>query len=194
MRKLSNALRLVGLSLIVITSCTSNMARGESQSSTTTSPANTHISSAAAHSCTVDCVEPHANCAESQKVIDTLKLLVHAYSHGDLKTYEEYLDNSCTTFDEGTKKLVVGKQACLEELKAKFARYSPTGETPLISITIEQPYAKVTGNTAVVTFRAVREVGGKHPIKEIAEATDVFVKDGDKWKKLHFRGRWKKAA
>lgn len=141
----------------------------------------------------ISCVDPHACCPESKKVIDTLNLLVKAYSSGDLKTYEEYLDDNCTTFDESTHRLVSGKQHVLNELKEKFAKHGPQGEQPLKSFTIDQPFAKVEGDTCVVSFFAYRELGGAHPVKQKSFITDVFVKHGDKWKKLHYRGSWKKA-
>jgi len=144
------------------------------------------------HDCQVSCVEPHAACAESEKVIDTLKILAAAYAKGDLSTYEKYLDDGCTTFDESTKKLIVGKEAVLAYLKQKFADNAPNGSTPVLSFTIDHPYAKVTGNVAVVNFIAYKEIGGKHPMKEECKATDVFVKHGETWKKLHYRGRWRK--
>ena len=147
-----------------------------------------------ADECKIDCVEPTAACSESARVIETLKVMTSALTKGDITTYEEYLDEGCTTFDERTKKLVAGREAVIADLKQKFVRYSPTGETPLISYTIDHPYAKVTGDTAVVTFVAVRETGGAHPSKEQANVTDVFVKRGDKWKKLHYRALWKKVS
>lgn len=142
--------------------------------------------------CKVHCVKPHAACSESEKVLETLQLLVKAYTAGDLKTYEEYLDDNCTTFQEDTKKLVAGKANVLAHLKDSFAQNKPGGEHPLLSFTIDQPYAKVTGDTAVVTFVAYRSVGGAHPVKEKSHVTDIFVKKDGKWKKLHYRGRWQK--
>lgn len=144
-------------------------------------------------SCKISCVDPHACCAESEKVLDVLQQLVKAYSSGNLKTYEEYLDESCTTFDENTHKLISGKNNVMSDLKAKFERYAPNGPTPLLSFTIDHPYAKVSGDTAVVTFIAFREVGGKHPYKEKCNVTDIFIKHGDSWKKMHYRGAWKRA-
>ncbi len=144
--------------------------------------------------CKIECGEPLAACSESQKVIEILKLLADAYARGDLVTYEAYLDDGCTTFDEGTKKLIVGKQAVLEHLKRRFEEFSPNGKTPLVSYKIEHPYAKVTGDTAVVSFVAGIQVGGKSPYKAENHVTDIFVKHGDKWKKLHYRGRWRKAG
>jgi hypothetical protein len=140
----------------------------------------------------VHCVKPHAACSESEKVIETLQLLVKAYIAGDLKTYEEYLDDNCTTFQEDSKKLLSGKANVLADLKDSFEQNKPDGERPLLSFTIDQPYAKVTGDTAVVTFIAYRSVGGVHPFKEKSHVTDIFVKKDGKWKKLHYRGRWQK--
>lgn len=142
--------------------------------------------------CEAKCIEPHAACAESTKVIDTLQELANAVNKHDLTAIAEYLDESVTTFDEGTKKLVVGKEAVMADLKTKLERFALTGENPLLSYTIVHPYAQVNGNTAVVTFTAMREFGGTNPRKEKCNATDVFVKVNDKWKKLHYRGRWKR--
>lgn len=142
------------------------------------------------HLCKVTCVEPHANCDESKKVIETLQAMAHALNKGDIATYESYLDDGCTTFDEGSKKLLVGKKAVMENMTVRDGKGADS--QLLNSITIDQPYCQVSGNTAVVTFKAIRELGGEHPHTEVCHATDVFVKVGDGWKRLHFRGHWKK--
>jgi ketosteroid isomerase-like protein len=140
----------------------------------------------------VECVDPTACCKEAEKVLEVLQLLVKAYATGDLKTYETYLDDHCTTFDENTKRVLHGKQAVLTELKTIFAEHAADGIKPLKTFTIDQPYAKVHGDTCVVTFVATKELGGEHPIKQKAHVTDIFIKRGDTWKKLHWRGRWTK--
>ncbi len=174
---------------------TSNVMAGETKTeqSKTTEPvkASQQVSM---NTCEATCIEPHAACAESAKVIDTLQELANAVNKHDLTAIAEYLDDSVTTFDEGSKKLVVGKEAVLADLKTKLDRFALTGDNPLLSYTIVHPYAQVTGNTAVVTFTALREFGGTNPHKEKCNATDVFVKVGDRWKKLHYRGRWKKLS
>lgn len=143
------------------------------------------------HHCKVECKDPHPACHESEKVIDTLKLLYEAYGRGDLKTIGEYLDERCTTFDEGTKKLIAGKEAVLEDVKQKIAKYGLGTDSPLVSYTIETPYAQVKGDHAVVTFVLIKEVSGDHPHKLESHCTDVFVKVDDKWKKIHFTSNWK---
>jgi hypothetical protein len=142
--------------------------------------------------CKVHCVEPSTACSESEQVVETLKAMLKELLAGDLKAYGAYLDEGCTTFDERTKKLIVGKQAVLEDMKAKIERYGPGGVTPLVSYTNDHPYARVTGDTAVVTFVAMREFAGPHRVKETSHVTDVFVKHDGKWKKLHYRGMWKR--
>lgn len=148
----------------------------------------------AVSTCKIECDELMAACSESHKLIEILMLLADAYARGDLVTYEAYLDDGCTTFDEGTKKLIVGKQAVVEHLKRRFQEFSPNGKTPLLWYKIQQPYAKVTGDTAVVTFVAETKIGGKSPYRAENHVTDIFVKHGDQWKKLHYRGRWRKVG
>jgi hypothetical protein len=87
---------------------------------------------------------------------------------------------------------VHGKEAVLNRLRTHFAEYAPDGSRPMQSFTIDQPYAKVHGDTCVVTFVAHRRLGGAHPVEERAHITDVFVKRGDTWKKLHWTGQWVK--
>ncbi len=144
--------------------------------------------------CKISCIDPHPACSESAKVIETLEHMASLLAKGDLAAYSEYLADGCTTFDENTHKLIVGKEAVLADLKKRLLEISPDGREPVLSLTIEEPYAKVTGDVAVVTFRAIKEVGGAHPDKEEVRATDVFVKHGDRWQKLHFRGVWKKIS
>lgn len=139
----------------------------------------------------VSCIDPHTCCKESEKVLETLQTMVKALNNGDWKTYENYLDDHCTTFDENSKKLIAGKENVLADMRAKVDKYAQNG-TPFVSVTIDHPYAKVMGETAVVTLVAIRQYGGKHPFKEECKVTDVFVKHGETWKKCHFRGAWKR--
>lgn len=164
--------------------------------STETSPATAHDSALQdpTHEVTVKCVNPHACCKESEKVIETLQTMVKALNNGDWKTYESFLDDHCTTFDENSKKLIAGKDNVVADMRTKVEKYAKEGH-PFVHVTIDHPYAKVippANDTAVVTLVAIREYGGKHPFKEECRVTDIFTKHGDVWKKSHFRGTWKR--
>ncbi|HEY9792033.1 MAG TPA: nuclear transport factor 2 family protein [Candidatus Obscuribacterales bacterium] len=143
-----------------------------------------------AGTCEVRCIDPHACCEESAQVVQILQKLVAAYSLGDIKTYEKYLDDNCSMFMEGTKQLISGKAKVIDHLKQSFIDHAPGGKDPLVSFTIDQPFAKVTNDSCVVTFFATKEIGGAHPHKERAHITDVFVKRDNNWKKLHWSGNW----
>lgn len=141
----------------------------------------------------ISCTNPHAACVESEQVLDTLKILFRAYSKGDLETAGQYMDDDCTTFDEASKTLIVGRKAVLDDLKKKLHGWE-VSDSPLTAYTMEHPYAKVTGDMAVVSFVAIKEFGGKHPQKFKSHCTDIFKKEDGKWKKLHYRSNWKEVV
>lgn len=139
----------------------------------------------------VACMNPHASCEESEKVIETLKHMSHLYSEGKFDELSNYMDDSCTTFDEKNNKLIVGKDAIINDIKTRWTA-THTASSPIVSYTINHPYAQVTGDQAVVTFEAVKTVGGAHPETHVARCTDIFVKKDGVWKKSHYRNCFKK--
>jgi hypothetical protein len=138
--------------------------------------------------------QPHAPKAEAPDVLKTLEQIVKAYSSGDLETYQSLLDNECTYFDQDNHKMIVGKPQVIEHLKASFAKHAPSGAQPLLSYTIDQPYVKVSGKMAVVTYRAFEEIGGAKPLKAHGLISKVFIKDGNGWKQQHDSSWWQEDA
>jgi Domain of unknown function (DUF4440) len=141
----------------------------------------------------ISCVNPNAACAESEQVLDTLKVLFKAYSKGDLVTAAQYMDDDCTTVDDSSHELIVGKTAVLADLKNKIHGWE-VSDSPLIAYTMEHPYAKVDGDMAVVSFVAIKEFGGKNPKKFKSHCTDIFKRENGVWKKLHYRSNWKEVV
>lgn len=139
----------------------------------------------------VACVSPHASCAESEKVIETLKHMSHLYSEGKFDELSKYMDEGCTTFDEKKNELIVGREAIMNHIKTRW-NAAHSSSSPIVSYTISHPYAQVTGDQAVVTFEAVKTVGGSHPETHVARCTDIFVKKDGVWKKSHYRNCFKK--
>lgn len=130
--------------------------------------------------------------AEAQDVIDVLQIMGKAYAHGDIAEYIKHLDNQCSVFDEHKNKMVVGKDAVIAALKEKFAKRSQKGAEHILSYTIVQPYVRVNGDTAVVTYRVIEEVGDPHPRKLEGAMSDVFTKEKGQWMKIHQRAVWKR--
>lgn len=164
--------------------------KAEAKDPDSTPGSHCHISQKATYK-KVSCDNPHAACAESERVIETLKLMSHLYSEGKFDEYEKFIDNDVTTFDEKRNKLIVGKAAVVEDMKTRWNLHHANG-TPIINLSINHPYAQVTGDQAVVTFEAVKTIGGKVPETMSSRCTDIFVKKDGTWKKLHYRSNWKK--
>lgn len=141
--------------------------------------------------CEIKCLDPQACCEESKKIISILQELAQAIVSGDLATFDKYLDEHCTSFDETSKKLVVGKQALLDEIRGKLKVYGQDGKKPLKTYTIDYPYAKTAGDSCVVTYVVHKETGGNRPGKEKSRVTAIFTKHEGEWKLLHYRGWWK---
>lgn len=137
--------------------------------------------------CAVNCVKPMED-KDSQSVIETLKLITRALADQDFKAMSFYLDPKCTTYDENTKKLVVGREAIIADIKANVASQGRS-----VSFTIDRPFVRVDGDRAIVTFVLIKETGGSSPAKFESHVSDVFVRRDGAWKKLHFFGEeWKK--
>lgn len=141
--------------------------------------------------CKVTCGQPLSEeCEESKKVIETLRKIFEAYGRHDLKSAAEYIADDCTGFSDD-RKLIVGKKAILEQIEKNIIERSKDKDSPLLSYTIDKPYAQVTGDTAIVTFVAYKSYGGQHSHQMISHCTDIFVKRDGKWLASHYRRSWK---
>lgn len=136
--------------------------------------------------------ENESSKSEAQDVLDVLLIMGKAYASGDIAGYIKHLDDHCSVFDEHKSQMVNGKDAVIAALKEKFDKRSQKASEHIISYTIDQPYVKVTGKTAVVTYRAIEEVGGAHPRKLEGSMSDVFEKEDGHWMKVHQSAVWKR--
>ncbi len=141
--------------------------------------------------CKINCTAPHAACSESAQVLSIVQDMYKALSEHDLAAVGKHIDENCTKFDQGTGKLIVGRQAILDDLKTQLEKLGPDSKTPLLSYTIDHPYAHVSGDNAVVTFTAYKELGGDHPKKFESHCTDIFKREGTSWMKISYRSNWK---
>ncbi len=136
--------------------------------------------------------DPHAPRTESQDVLDVLLIMGKAYASGDIAGYIKHLDNNCSVYDEEKNRMVQGKEAVIAALTEKFAKNSKSGSDHIVSYTIDQPYVKVNGLTAVVTYHVIEKVSGKHPRTLEGSMSDVFKKEDGHWMKVHQQAVWKR--
>jgi hypothetical protein len=134
--------------------------------------------------------QPHAAKADAPDVLKSVERIVKAYSSGNLPEYESLLDEDCSYLDHERNKMISGKARVIEHLKQSFAKHAPNGTQPLVSYTVDQPYIKVLGETAVVTYRAFEEIGGATPMHAEGLITKIFRKSGDTWKQQYDSSSW----
>ncbi len=129
---------------------------------------------------------------ESQKVIRVMELITRALAQRDFVGMTRFMDKGCTTFDEATGKVIVGRDKVIADVQQKLATQENLAHERITDFTIDQPFVRVNGNVATVSFVLIKEVAGTPPQKFESHCTDVFIKNGGDWKKLHYRGdNWK---
>ncbi len=143
-------------------------------------------------SCKIKLLDPHAANEEAAQVIDILQKIYVAYADKDLDYIGDHLAQECITFYEGDKKVISGKPAALADIKEWTDKEAKNTDAPLVEIILEHPYCNVNGDHAVITFTAIKEIGGAHPGKSKSHVNDVFKKNDKSWELLtHYRSNWK---
>ena len=87
------------------------------------------------------CINHLADTAEAEEVIKTMANYSKAYVSQDYKTCAEYMTDGITTFDQRSKRLIVGKDAVLTDMKARLDKSLPDSDSPLLSYTLDHPLA-----------------------------------------------------
>ena len=142
--------------------------------------------------CAVTSVAPYSCDEEASKVVALVEKITRALAHRDFNAMAQYMDERCTTYDESTRKLVVGRDAVIADVKRKLKEEEQRVHEPITQFTIDRPFARIKGDEAVVCFVLIKELGGQHPKRYESGCTDIFVKKDGEWKKLHYRGDdWK---
>lgn len=133
--------------------------------------------------------EPHAPKPEGPKVLETVKKLSKERCEGNQDLLPAFINDDCTVVDDSGR-LSVGKKAVIDHFNTDFKHVTANGRSRISELGIFDPFVKVRGNSAVVTYKAVRTVAGEKPHKEEAMMTEVFEKKADQWLLVHSRGKW----
>ena len=143
--------------------------------------------------CRYECINPHSTGEESDLVLATLQAIFRSVEQSDFTTFASYLDADACMFDEETNKLVTGRESIVNALK-EHLEHAHIAEDQVVHFVIDEPYAHVDKDLAVVTFRARKEFAGKHPLAMESQCSNVFVRKDGQWKMISYRTRWKKVA
>ncbi len=96
--------------------------------------------------------EPHSPRAEAPDVIKAVDVLVQACAAGNSEVVGKLIDDQCSVSGADAGKTYIGKKAVMEHLQQAGGKHTAKGSEPLISFTLNQPFIKVIGASAVVTF------------------------------------------
>jgi hypothetical protein len=138
------------------------------------------------------CINHWADTPEAEEVIKIEASFAKAYVSQDYAKCGEYLADGCTTFDQGSKRLIVGKEAVLADMKRRLDKSLPDSDSPLLSYTLDHPLARVNGNKAYINCIGIKVYGGKNARTMESHSTYVFAKENGKWLRTHFTTDWQK--
>lgn len=123
---------------------------------------------------------------ENEQVLSAFKKLMLGLGQKDIGAIGECLSPDVILFYNHD--LVYGKQAVLDHISKRVLGKEPAGTVN--SITVHHPFIKVKGQTAMVSFRAVKQFTGAKPTKMESWCWEVFERKDNQWKVLQFHSNW----
>ena len=138
------------------------------------------------------CINHHADSPEAEEVINAEATFAKAYVSGDYAKCGEFLADGCTTFDQHSKRLIIGKEAVLADMKRRLDKSLPDSDSPLLSYTLDQPLARVHGDKAYINCIGIKVYGGKNARTMESHSTYIFARENGKWLRTHFTTDWQK--
>ncbi len=143
----------------------------------------------ASESLTVEVVNAPVVDKESQEVLDALKNLMQGLEHHNLEEVGACLSDNVTQIDEKKNKVLFGKPEVLENAKKNLI--GAGNVSPVKKLMIYSPFIRIKGDTAMVSFRATKEMTGEHPIKLESWCSEVFERKDGHWLVLQLKTNWK---
>lgn len=122
---------------------------------------------------------------DSQELLPAFKKLLQGLAQRDINTIGECLSPEVILFYNHD--LVYGKKAVLDHISKKVIGVD---EGTVNSITVYHPFIKVKGDTAMVSFRATKDIGGSKPAKLESWCWEIFERKDNEWKILQFNSKW----
>ncbi len=137
----------------------------------------------------VELIGAEAKDKQSEQVLEALQKLLQAISQKNLEQVGNCLSPDVVSFDDRSRKLISGKQAVLDHISKRVIGLD--SDDGIKSFVVYNPRVNVKGDTAMVSFRAVKETGGPKPARLESWCSEVFEHKNDEWLVLHFQSNWK---
>ncbi len=121
-------------------------------------------------------------------MLDALQKLLHGLEQGNLEVVAACLSDNVTQIDKQSK-VMFGKPEVLENVKKNII--GTNNKRPVKRIMVYSPFIRVKGDTAMVSFRATKEMAGPSPSKLESWCSEVFERKDGQWLVLQLRTNWK---
>jgi hypothetical protein len=174
----------------------SNPAEGKGQqlaaeSSTKQSAASPKEAGAATDKVEIELIGATPSAGAETEVIEALKKLLQGIAHADAEQIASCLSNDVTTFDTHTDKFIHSKEAVLAHVKKNVI--GTGGVSPIKRLAVYHPFVSVKGETAMVSFKATKELADKQSTKLESWCAEIYEKKNGEWLVLQLKTNWEPA-
>jgi hypothetical protein len=126
---------------------------------------------------------------DSEKVLDAFKKLMQGLEQRNTDQIASCLSSEVILFDNRSHNLVSGKDAVMNHINKNVLG---TATAPAVTdLTVYNPFVAVKGDTAMVSFRAVKTLAGEKPTQLESWCSEIFEREESDWKVLYFKSSWK---
>ncbi|MBP9091344.1 nuclear transport factor 2 family protein [bacterium] len=125
-----------------------------------------------------------------KEIIGALKKLLHALEQRSIEQLSACLSADVTTCDSKSGKALYGKEAVLEHIKKNVIGKDEDGRIAVKRLVVYDPYVRVKGETAMVSFRATKELGDGSSKLE-SWCSEVYERKSGDWLVLRLKTDWK---
>lgn len=138
----------------------------------------------------VEIVSGSTYAGADNEVIGALKKLLHALEQKSIEQISTCLSADVTTCDSKSGKALYGKEAVLEHVKKNFLGKDKNGRSAVKRMVVYDPYVRVNGETAMISFRATKELGDGSTKLE-SWCSEVYERKNGDWLVLRLKTDWK---
>lgn len=136
----------------------------------------------------VELVETVPAQPEGREVVTSLKRLLKGIANRDISQIGSCLSEDVTMFDARKNKLLYGKKDVLEHVKNNVV--GAEGTHPVKQLKVYNPFVTIKGDTAMVSFKATKELSDPKSTKLVSWCSEVFERKGGEWIVLQLRTNW----
>lgn len=137
----------------------------------------------------VELVGANSSTGDEKEVVAALKKLLAGIADCNETEIADCLSDDVSILDARTSKYIHSKDLVLGHIKKNVI--GTAGDIPVKKLVVYNPFISVKGSTAMVSFRATKEMADNKSSKLESWCAEVFEKKDGKWLVLQLKTNWK---